>query len=145
MPGGGSKGVDSPTISAPPKNAATTAALPAAKAAEAKASEPHSPARTWTAQERAAAAALANRGDAMLANKDVVAARAFYEYAANAGSARAAAALAQTYDPAFLDRLGVVGPRPNPEMAAAWYRKAVALGDDSAEARLRTLTADAGK
>jgi TPR repeat protein len=75
----------------------------------------------------------------MLAIKDISAARVFYEYAANAGSARAAMALAETYDAAFLDQLGAVGPRPNPAMAADWYRKAAALGDRSAEAWLRAL------
>ncbi len=56
----------------------------------------------------------ASRGDAMLAIKDISAARKFYEYAANAGSARAAAALAGTYDPAILINLGAVGVRPDP-------------------------------
>jgi TPR repeat protein len=67
------------------------------------------------------------RGDAMLANKDISAARKFYEYAANAGSARAAAALGRTYDPAFAAQLDEVGLRPNPELAAVWYRKAAEL------------------
>jgi hypothetical protein len=105
----------------------------------------HSSVTTWTAQEQAAAAAFASRGDAMLAIKDISAARAFYEYAANAGSARAAVALAATYDPAFLSQLGALGPRPNPAMAADWYRKAAALGDRGAVARLRTLEAEAAK
>jgi len=105
----------------------------------------HPSVTTQTAQERAAAAAFASRGDAMLAIKDVSAARAFYEYAANAGSARAAMALAATYDPAFLSQLGALGPRSNPAMAADWYRKAAALGDRGADARLRTLQAEAAR
>ena len=77
----------------------------------------------------------------MLAIKDFSAARKFYEYAANGGSARAAMALAGTYDPAFLTQLGAVGIRPDPALAAAWYGRAVALGDSDAEARLRTQSA----
>jgi TPR repeat protein len=48
-----------------------------------------------TTQDQAIAAFYATRGDEMLARKDISAARKFYEYAANAGSARAAAALAR--------------------------------------------------
>jgi hypothetical protein len=93
-------------------------------------------ARTPTAQEQRMETMYATRGDEMLAIKDISAARKFYEYAANAGSTRAATALAESYDPAFLTQLGAVGIRPDPALAAAWYGKAVALGD--AEARLRT-------
>ena len=98
-------------------------------------------ARTPTAQEQWMATMYASRGDEMLAIKDISAARKFYEYAANAGSARAATALAKSYDPAFLTQLGAVGIRPDPALAAAWYGRAVALGDSDAEARLRTQSA----
>jgi TPR repeat protein len=125
--------------SMPPRSAAANTGAASADLAS------HPSVRTRTAQEQAAAAAFASRGDAMLAIKDISAARAFYEYAANAGSARAAVALAETYDPAFLNQLGALGPRPNPAMAADWYRKAVALGDRGADARLRTLGAEAAK
>jgi hypothetical protein len=97
--------------------------------------------RTPTAEEQSMAAMYASRGDEMLAIKDISAARKFYEYAANAGSARAATALAKSYDPAFLTQLGAVGIRPDPALAAAWYGRAVALGDSDAAARLRTQSA----
>jgi hypothetical protein len=48
------------------------------------------------------------RGDQLLAARDISAARTFYEYAVNAGSARAATTLARTYDADFVARLGVV-------------------------------------
>jgi len=98
-----------------------------------------------TAQEQSMAALYASRGDEMLAIKDISAARKFYEYAANAGSARAATALARTHDPAFLTRLGAVGLTPDPVLAAAWYRKAAALGDPDADARLHSLSTEAAK
>jgi TPR repeat protein len=88
---------------------------------------------------------LVNRGNAMLASNDISAARRFYMYAARAGSALAAMALAETYDPAFLKRLTVIGLQPDPELAAEWYGKAAALGDRQAEARLRTLVLNAAK
>jgi TPR repeat protein len=51
----------------------------------------------------------------------------------------AASALASTYDPAALRRLGVIGLKPDPGLAALWYRRAEALGDPGAEARLNSL------
>ncbi len=92
-----------------------------------------------TAQDQAMAASLMRRGDAMLALRDISAARKLYESAADAGSAAGATALARTYDPGYLPNLGVVGLQPDPASAAVWYRKAAALGDRDAETRLRTL------
>jgi Sel1 repeat len=89
--------------------------------------------------------ASARRGDDMMAIKDISAARKYYEYAANAGSARAAAALARTLDPAFMTQLGAVGLKPDPTLAATWYRKAASLGDRDAEARLHALNTDAAR
>jgi hypothetical protein len=79
----------------------------------------------------------ARRGEEMLAIKDISAARKYYEYAANAGSARAAMAIARTYDPTFLSLWQTIGPRPDPALAAVWYRRAAALGDPIAAAWLR--------
>jgi TPR repeat protein len=81
----------------------------------------------------------------MLALQDISAARLFYERAANAGSARAAMALGETYNATFLARLGAVGTKPNPAMAEQWYRKAAALGSRNAEDRLRTLRLEAAR
>lgn len=80
-----------------------------------------------------------SRGDALLAQKDISGARKFYEFAANAGSARGAAALAATYDPNELQRLGVVGLPPNPAQAIAWYQRAITLGDANARPPLLAL------
>ena len=97
--------------------------------------------RMSTAELRSVAAISVSRGDEMLTIKDISAARKFYEYAATAGSARAATALAQSYDPAFLTQLHAVGIRPDPALAAAWYGRAAALGDADAEARLHMQSA----
>ncbi|MFC7541617.1 hypothetical protein ACFQU2_22110 [Siccirubricoccus deserti] len=72
-------------------------------------------------------AALMRRGDALLATGDVSGARRFYERAAEAGSAEAARAAGRTHDPAALAALGARGIRPDPQAAAAWYRRAEAL------------------
>jgi len=67
---------------------------------------------------------LIDRGDRLLRQGDIIAARSFYERAAASGSARAASGVARTFDPQFLSRLGVVGIRGDPERAATWYRNA---------------------
>jgi hypothetical protein len=87
----------------------------------------------------------AKRGEEMLAIKDISAARKYYEYAANAGSARAAMAIARTYDPAFLSQWQTFGLRPDPALATVWYRKAAALGDPIAAAWLRAHSIDAAR
>ena len=87
--------------------------------------------------------ALRERGDDMLAVGDVSAARRLYERAADAGSGEAAAAAGKTYDPSILALIGAVGIRPDPEQAASWYRRAVALGDQQAARWLKELGAPA--
>jgi TPR repeat protein len=82
---------------------------------------------------------LLRRGDALLALGDLAAARLLYERAAEAGDARGATGVGKTYDPQILSQLGARGIQPDPALAAAWYQKALALGDASAAARLRLL------
>ena len=82
--------------------------------------------------------ALIARGDAMMSHCDISAARLLYERAA--GDARAASALARTYDPAFLAEIGTCGIRGDAALAAAWYRKAASLGDGGAPARAEALS-----
>ncbi|GAA0573330.1 hypothetical protein GCM10009416_09990 [Craurococcus roseus] len=83
--------------------------------------------------------ALVSRGDAMMARRDISAARLLYERAAVAGNARAASALGRTYDPAFLAEIGARGISGDPALATAWYQKAISLGDGSAMARMDAL------
>jgi hypothetical protein len=85
--------------------------------------------------------ALLARGDDLLMTGDVAAARLFYERAAEQGSAAAATAVGQTYDPGVLEVLRVRGARGDPQAAAEWYRKALAAGDRQAEIRLKRLLA----
>jgi hypothetical protein len=91
--------------------------------------------------DNAAAAAFLSRGDALLSIKDISGARKFYEYAANLGNAAAAMAMGRTFDPDYLNGLGVAGLKPDPERAVGWYRKASALGNHEAQLRLQTISA----
>lgn len=88
--------------------------------------------------------ALVARGDALLALRDVAAARLVYTRAAAAGSARAAAALGMTYDPRFLAQIDLPGVTSDRAAAAVWYRRAVALGDPDAAMLMQRL-GDAGQ
>jgi hypothetical protein len=69
-------------------------------------------------------AALVARGDTFLSAGDVTSARAFFERAADAGDSQAAMRMAVTFDPAFLERLGLHAVRGDSDQASFWYRRA---------------------
>jgi hypothetical protein len=122
---------------APPPAAAATSAEPALPpvappqpaAAPVPAPGPAAPPRANPLNTPEKLEAVVRRADEMLELRDISAARRLYTYAAEAGSGRAAAALGRTYDPAFLNRIGAQGIRPDPALAARWYRQAMALGE----------------
>lgn len=80
-----------------------------------------------------------DRAAEFLANSDIAAVRLIYETLAMRGSARAAFAMGQTYDPEFLAGRRIEGLRPDIENARRWYRRAIALGSQDAQARLVSL------
>ena len=82
--------------------------------------------------------ALLTRAMELLRKADVAAARLLYETLAMKGSARAAFAMGQTYDPVFLKGIGVQR-LANVETAKKWYKKAIELGSHEAEIMLSTL------
>ena len=84
------------------------------------------------------ASALA-RGVALIASGDLAAARLVLRRAADAGDARAAMTLAETYDPAILEKLGVHGVVPDLAKARGWYEKARQFGATEATQRLELL------
>jgi TPR repeat protein len=73
-------------------------------------------------------ASLMNRGTEFVANGNIGAARLMFKLAAEAGEATAAFALAETYDPSVLEKLGAKGVTPDVALAQQWYEKARALG-----------------
>lgn len=95
-------------------------------------------------EEQSAAAVrvetMVRRGDALLLQGDISAARLFYDHAAAAGSGHAATAMGKTFDPAFLTRIGVVGLSADSSAAGTWYRRGIELGDDEARIRLQVLS-----
>jgi hypothetical protein len=85
-------------------------------------------------------ALLMQRGAEFVANGNIGAARMMFEPAAEAGEPAAAFALAETYDPAALERLGAKGITSDIALARRWYEQAKALGSSAASERLATLT-----
>ena len=84
-------------------------------------------------------AALMKRGEQSLALGDIAAARLVFLHAAEAGHAAAATAMGMTYDPNFRSSEAARAERPDPTLAAAWYHKAIALGDPHAAELLQRL------
>jgi hypothetical protein len=84
-------------------------------------------------------AMLIRRGEEFIATGDLAAARLMLQRAAEGGAARAALALAGTYDPNVLEQLRVKGFAPDVTLAQAWYERAKELGSAEAPRRLERL------
>jgi hypothetical protein len=82
---------------------------------------------------------LLRRGRLALENGDISAARLLLQRAAEAGDPQAELALAATFDPAMLGRIGALGASADLEQARAWYQRAADAGVDEAARRLRQL------
>jgi hypothetical protein len=93
---------------------------------------PRRPAPRLTQQEEAA---LLKRGEDLLRQGGIVAARILFEELSSRESARGALALARSYDPAFIPTPQTSAVAPDLDKALSWYRRADELG--SAEARNR--------
>ncbi len=129
-----------PPAAAPPALAiaAPPPAAPAVVSAPAKPVAAAEPAPTISQPEMDE---LMARGRQMLATGDIVAARLFFERAAEAGNAAAAAEAGKTYDPLFLAEARARGIRGDPVAAARWYRQASAGGDREADGLMQRLMA----
>jgi hypothetical protein len=85
------------------------------------------------------ASVLVARGDDFMRARDIASARLFYEHAAELGDGGGALRMGATFDPAFLDRVGVRGTRVDQRQALSWYRRARDLGDVDADRLLKRL------
>lgn len=88
---------------------------------------------------------LLRRGKALLAIGDISGARRFFERAAVGGSAAAARAIAETYDPRILAEQPAFGLMPDQAAALAWYRRAAALGAGQEEVGPAIARLEAGR
>ena len=81
----------------------------------------------------------------MLQLGDIRAARLLFHRAALGGSGVAALEMAQTYDPAFLAKIGAADVHGELPAAAEWYKRALSLGREEARAYMAQLGRVAGK
>jgi hypothetical protein len=82
---------------------------------------------------------LIGQGEQFASAGDLVAARALFQRAAEAGDATAAMALGATYDPNVLAKLGAIGMHADVEKARSWYQKAESQGLAQATRQLEAL------
>jgi hypothetical protein len=66
-------------------------------------------------------------------------ARAYFQRAAEAGSAEAAFSIGATYDPSFIEEIEAQGIKPDTKQARIWYERAKALGHKDADAQISAL------
>src|SRR6266702_314575 len=92
-----------------------------------------------TLAAREETALLLKRGEELIAAGDIAAARLVFQRAAEARDARAALAVAATFDPIVLEKLGVLGLAAEITMARNWYERAKELGSVEAPRRLELL------
>jgi hypothetical protein len=109
-----------------------SAPAPAAPAASAGSSQRH--------LDSSDIALLMKRGAELVGNGNIGAARLMFQPAAEAGEAKAALALAETYDPLVLEKMGAKGITPDVALAQRWYEKAKTLGATAAPESLARLT-----
>lgn len=120
------------TTSAPPAPAASEAPARAAPASSEPLAQP-------APLDRDEIELLVKRGEDFIATGDLAAARLILRRAATARDARAAFALASTYDPGVLEKLRVYGAASDVELAVMWYERAKAYGSKEAATRLQAL------
>jgi hypothetical protein len=125
-----------PQQQSPPPPQQRIAALPPASAPA-----PQQQPRADTVHELSAneVAALIRRAQEMLANGDVKAARLALLRAAEAHDARAALALAKTFDPIASRQFSMADPEPDLTQARNWYQKAREWGAPEAQRQLDAL------
>jgi hypothetical protein len=82
---------------------------------------------------------LVKRGVELLRIGDFAAARLVLRPAAEAGDQEAALLLGATFDPTAVSDLGALGLVPDPNMARAWYQRAMEAGSVEASRRIERL------
>jgi hypothetical protein len=85
-----------------------------------------------------AEAVLMTRGNEILQQGGIAAARLIFEEVAKHGSPAGALALARTYDPAYA-LPAAAAPTPNMAEARKWYERAAELGNPDAKQRLAEI------
>jgi hypothetical protein len=101
--------------------------------------ESTSPSLISRQMDRDELAFLVRRGESFISSGDIAAARLMLQRAAEAGDVHAALALASTYDPNTIKKLGIQGVAADEAMARLWYERAAQFGSPEAPQRLQQL------
>jgi TPR repeat protein len=109
---------------------------PAVRQQEATATVPPAPAPSLNADEQEI---LLVRGEQLRDEGGIAAARLIFEELASQGNAKAALALARTFDPSFLANSATSTVAPNLQEARRWYKRAADLGSSEAQSRMADL------
>jgi hypothetical protein len=128
--------VEVPTPQSAPEPETDVAALTPPVQSETPEPQTPAPAETSISND----GGLIAKGDALMNNGDIFAARLFYKRALKKGDARAATALGKSYDPVVFQQLKVHGVLPDPNLAIEWYRKGAQGGDSTATAHIQALS-----
>lgn len=99
-------------------------------------SPPAAPART---EEQRRALRLIAKGNELLTEGDVATARLYFQRGVDAGLHEGALAMAASFDPAEIVRIGALGIQGDTQAARRWYERAKELGAPEAAERLRRL------
>jgi hypothetical protein len=86
-----------------------------------------SPSLITRQMDRDELAFLVRRGESFISSGDIAAARLMLQRAAEAGDVHAALALASTYDPNTIKKLGIQGLAADEAMARLWYERAAQI------------------
>jgi hypothetical protein len=85
------------------------------------------------------ASQFVKRGIELIRTGNFAAARLLLRPAAEAGDSEAALLLGATFDPAVVSDLGALGLAPDPNVARAWYQRAMEAGSVEASRRIERL------
>jgi hypothetical protein len=116
-----------------------TSGAPAAGSAADDSTRSSAPQQATEEQKRALP--FITRGNEQLSQGNVAAARLFFQRAAEAGLAQGALALAATFDPIELQKVGAITVQADEAAARKWYERAQELGAAEAKERLKRLGA----
>jgi TPR repeat protein len=125
--------IAAPSVVAPQPPVVVERAAPPAPSA------PSAMAPSAVSLEREEIAALYRRGEQLVTQGEIAAARLVFTRAAEAGDARSALALGASYDPEVLRKLGVLGVVGDAVLAREWYTKASGLGSSEAAQRIELM------
>jgi len=131
------QGPQAPAAAQAPK--APQSPAPASLQSQAPAQTPAPAMQSGRSMDQEELASMVKRGEELLNTGDIASARLLLRRAAEARDARAAFALAGTYDPIVLKRLGAYGSTPDVAAARDWYEKARQYGSREAPQRLELL------